>query len=75
MRSLCDVQYNHKAKPTFDDISLVEFTYPVSARMPGGVTVGDSCLFRCVPCLLNVITSLWLLIKHTSVAVKNEGPV
>ena len=39
----------------------MEFTYLVFTRMPGGVTVGDSGLCCCVPCLSSAIISLCLL--------------
>ena len=39
-------------------VPLVEFMYRVFTRMPGGVTVGDSGLCCCVPCLLSAINSL-----------------
>ena len=32
----------------FEDVPFVKFMYPVSTRMPGGVTVGDSDLCCCV---------------------------
>ena len=40
----------------------VELIYLVFTRTPGGVTVGDSGLCCCVPCLLSAINSLCLLI-------------
>ena len=40
----------------------MEFIYLVFTRMPGGVTVGDSGLCCCVPCLLNAMNSLRLMI-------------
>ena len=45
----------------FEDVSLVEFIYLVFTRTPGGVTVGDSGLCCCVPCLSNGFISLHLL--------------
>ena len=41
----------------FEDVPLVEFMYLVFTHMPGGVTVGDSGLCCCVPCLSSAITS------------------
>ena len=46
----------------FEELPLVEFTYLVFTRMPGEVTVGDSGLCCCAPCLLSVINSLCRLI-------------
>ena len=48
----------------FEDVPLVEFMYLVFTRMLGGVTVGDSGLCCCVPCLSSAIISLCLLILH-----------
>ena len=45
----------------FGDVPLVEFMHLVFTRMPGGVTVGDSGHYCCVPCLSNAIISLGLL--------------
>ena len=45
----------------FEDVPLVDFIYLVYTRTPGGVTVGDSGLCCCVPCLSSAI-SLCLLI-------------
>ena len=45
-----------------EDVPLVEFIYVVSTRMPVGVTVGDSGLCCCVPCLSSAIISLCLSI-------------
>ena len=42
----------------FGDVPLVEFVRLVFTRTPGGVTVGDSGLCRCVPCLSSAIISL-----------------
>ena len=42
-----------------EDEPLVESMYPVRTRMPRGVTVGDSALCYCVPCLLSAINSLF----------------
>ena len=44
--------------------------YPVFICMPSGVTVRDSGLCCCVPCLLSAINSLCLMIFHLSV---NDG--
>ena len=46
----------------FEDVPLVDFIYLVYTRTPGGVTVGDSGLCCCVPCLSSAIISLCLLI-------------
>ena len=48
--------------PFFEDVPLVEFIYLEFTCMPGGVTVGDSGLCCCVPCLLSAIISLCLAI-------------
>ena len=40
----------------------MEFIYLVFTRMPGGVTVCDSGLCCCVPCLSSAIKSLCLVI-------------
>ena len=48
-----------------EDVPLVEFMYLVFTRMPGGVTVGDSSLDCCVPCLLSAIASLCRVFKET----------
>ena len=49
---------------TLEDVSLVEFMYPVFNRMPGGVIVGDSGLCCCVPvvCVTSIIVLKALLI-------------
>ena len=41
----------------FEDVPLVEFTYPVFTRMPVGITEGDSGLCYFDPCLLNPFLS------------------
>ena len=46
----------------FEDVPLVEFICLVFTQTPGGVTVGDSGLCCCVPCLSSAIISLCLLI-------------
>ena len=46
----------------FEDYLLVEFMCFVFTQTPGGVTVGDSGLCCCVPCLSSAIISLCLLI-------------
>ena len=51
----------------FEDVPLVEFMYLVFTRTPGGVTVGDSDLCCCVPCLSTAIISICLLIFHVSI--------
>ena len=48
----------------FGDVPLVEFVYLVFTCMPGGVTVGDSGLCCCVPCLSSAFISLCLLILY-----------
>ena len=40
-----------------EDVPSVEFTYHVFTCTPGGVTVGDSGLCCCVPCLSSVMVS------------------
>ena len=47
-----------------EDVPLVEFIYVVFTRMPGGVTVSDSGLCCCAPCMSSAVTSLCLLILH-----------
>ena len=42
----------------FADVPLVKFLYLVFTGTPGGVTVGDSGLCCCVPCLSNAVISL-----------------
>ena len=42
----------------FEVVPFVELTYLVFTRTPGGVAVGDSGLFCCVPCLSSAIISL-----------------
>ena len=44
----------------FEDVPLVEFLYLVFTRTLDGVTVGDSGLCCCVPCLSSAINSLCL---------------
>ena len=47
----------------FEEVPLVEFLYTVFTGLLGGVSVGDSGLCCCVPCLLSAINnSLGLLI-------------
>ncbi len=48
---------------TFEHLPSVEFIYTVFTRMSGGVTVGDSGLSCCVPCLLDAIAPPCLLIQ------------
>ena len=48
----------------FEDVPSVEFIYLVFTRTPGGVTVGDSGLCCCVPCLSSAIISLCLSTLH-----------
>ena len=51
----------------FEDDSLVEFRvlrYLAFICMPGGVTVGDSGLCCCVPCLSSAALSRRLLVLH-----------
>ena len=45
----------------FEDVPLMEFIYPVFTGMPGGVTVGNSDLCCCVPCLSSAVISLCLM--------------
>ena len=44
-----------------EDVPLVEFMYLVFTRMTGGVTLRDSGLCCCVPCLSSAIISFCLL--------------
>ena len=46
----------------FEDVPLMEFIYPVFTRTPGGVTVGDSGVCCCVPCLSSAIICLCLMV-------------
>ena len=48
----------------FEDVPLVEFMYLVFARVPGDVTVGDSGLSCCVPCLSSAVISICLLTRR-----------
>ena len=48
----------------FEAVPLVEFIYLVFTRMPVGITVCDSGLCCCVPCLSSTIISHCLLILH-----------
>ena len=48
----------------FEDVPLVEFMYLVFTRMLGGVTVGDSGLCCCIPCLSKAVIFLCLVILH-----------
>ena len=41
-----------------ENVPLVEFTYPAFTHVPGGVTIVDSGLCCCVPCLMNAINYL-----------------
>ena len=50
----------HSAK----NVHLVEFIHLVFTRTLDGVTVGDSGLCCCVPCLPSVIISLCLSVLH-----------
>ena len=52
----------HWELPVLNNVPFVEFMYLVFTRMPGGVTVGDSGLCCCVPCLLSAMNSLCLLL-------------
>ena len=45
-------------------IPLMEFIYLVFTRVPGGVTVGDSGLCCCIPCLSKAVIFLCLVILH-----------
>ena len=55
----------------FEDVPLMEFMYLV---MPGGITVGDSGLCCCVPCLSSAIIPLCLLMYfYRGVACKYFG--
>ena len=44
----------------FKDVPWDEFMYPVLTCMSGGVTMGDSGLCCCVPCVLSANSSLSL---------------
>ena len=46
----------------------MEFIYLVFTRTPGGVTVGDSGLCCCVPCLPSTVISLCFLVLLSPVA-------
>ena len=45
----------HWGASFFEDVPLVEFTYPVFTRISGGVSAGHWGLCRCVPRLLSAI--------------------
>ena len=51
-----------EAKFILEAVPSVELMHPVFTGVPGGVTVGDSGLCCCVPCLSSAIVSLCLLI-------------
>ena len=57
-----------------EDVPLVDFIYPVFTRMPGGVTVNDSGLCCCVPCLLSAIISLCLVMNNIALTNKPHRP-
>ena len=59
----------HWGHPFFKDVPSVEFIYLVFTCTPGGVTVGDSGLYCCVPCLSSAIISLCLLILSSMLSV------
>ena len=47
---------------SFEDVALVQFVYLVFTHMPAGLTVGDSGLCGCVPCLSSAIISFsWVI--------------
>ena len=48
----------------FEDVPFGGVIYLISTRMPGEVTVCDSGLCCCVPCLSSANVSLCLLILH-----------
>ena len=52
MRCIC-----HWGHPFFEDVPKVGFMYLVFTRMPGRVTVGESGLCCCVPCLMSAVSS------------------
>ena len=59
--------WRHHSFTSLEDVPLMEFIYLVFSHMPGGVTVGDSGLCCCVPCLFlapDVIPCGWLGLKH-----------
>ena len=58
----------------FKDVRLVEFMYLVFTRMPGGVTVGDSCLRCCVPCLSGDIYLL-CLVPQVALQLRQDPPL
>ena len=64
------VVWSRKSAPTaIKDVPFVKFAYPEFTGIPGRVTVGSSGLFRCVPCLLNAVNSLCLLIPIATVHI------
>ena len=46
------------------NVPVVDFMYRVFTRMPGGVTVDDSGLCCCVPCLSSAVIFLCLWIQR-----------
>ena len=58
-------------RSTFEAAPLLEFTYFAFTRTQGGVTVDESGLCCCVPCLSSAIISLGLLI-HSSQSLKKQ---
>ena len=48
---------------SFEDVPLMDFMCLVFTHIPGGVTVDDSGLGCCVPCLSSAIISLCLWVQ------------
>ena len=57
----------------FEVVPLVEFMYLGFTRTPGGVTVGDSGLCGCVPCLSSAVISLRLSNENTSAKARSQA--
>ena len=55
-----------------EDAPLVQFVYLVFTCMPGGVTLGDSCLSWGVPCLSSAIIPLCLATQLWSSLFKTD---
>ena len=58
---VCDVKQQRKQNRVCLNCRVYIFQY---SCMPGGLSVGDSALYCCVPCLSSAIISLCLLILH-----------
>ena len=50
----------------FADVPLVKFLYLVFTGTPGGVTIAESGLRCCVPCLSRYYFPLWVILHRNS---------